>query len=141
MAQVQNHIKPDGSLFGTGLLQFAHAQYNFGVDGGASCTPASNATIPQNAVMVGATINSTTAMTAAGAATMSIGTTAGSSATSILAATGKASYSTNALINGAVTFAAPVKMSAAGNINVTIATGPLTAGVVEIYVYYYVSST
>jgi predicted RecA/RadA family phage recombinase len=117
-------------------MDVAHAVYNFVVDGGASCTPVVNATIPANAIIIGATINSTTAPLAAGSATVGIGTTAGSTTTSILAATAKASLTIDALLNGVPTLAAPVKMSAAGQISVLIATGPLTAGVIEVFVYY-----
>jgi hypothetical protein len=130
-----------GPTASTGLVSdgVAHAIYSFATDGGASCTPAVNATIPANAILTGATVNPTTAVTAAGSATVAIGTTAGSSANSILTATGKASLSIDALVNGTVTLAAPVKMSAAGQIAITVATGPLTAGVIEIFVYYVVA--
>jgi hypothetical protein len=128
-----------GPQVGLEVLGVAHAVYNFATDGGASCTPALNATIPANAILVGATINPTTAVTAAGSATVAIGTTAGSAGNSILAAAAKASLTADALLNGAVTMAAPVKMSAAGQISVTVATGPLTAGVVEVFVYYVVA--
>jgi hypothetical protein len=36
--------------------------------------------------------------------------------------------------------ATPFKMTAAGKINVTIATGPLTAGVIEVWVLYSVAN-
>lgn len=132
-------IGPDGGpapAAGLGMMGVAHAIYNFAVDGGVSCTPAANATIPAGAILLGATVNPTTAPLAVGAATVGVGTTAGSSATSILAATAKATLSIDALINGVPTFAAPVKLTAAGKISVVIATGPLTAGVIEIFVYY-----
>lgn len=125
-----------GSAAGLSAIGTAKAIYNFAVDGGASCTPAQNATIPANAILIGATINPTTAPLAVGSATVAIGTTAGSASNSILTATGKASLSIDALVNGTVTLAAPVKMSAAGQISITVATGPLTAGVLEITVYY-----
>jgi hypothetical protein len=125
-----------GSAAGLGNLGVAHAVYSFATDGGASCTPALNATIPANAILIGATVNVPTAVTASGSATVGIGTTAGSTTTSILAATGKASLTIDALINGVPTLAAPVKMSAAGQISVLIATGPLLTGIVEIFVYY-----
>lgn len=129
--------------FGIGGLQVAHAQYNFTNDGGAvgAIIPLNNVSLPINAVIVGATVNSTTAVTSAGSATLTVGTTAGSSATALLGSTAKASLSLNALINGAATLAAPVKLSAAGSINVTVGTAALTAGVVEIYVYFYSSLT
>lgn len=124
---------------GLGSLNVAHAIYDFTVDGGASCTPVSTVVIPANAILIGATTNSTVAVTAAGSATVAIGTTAGSSGSSILTATGKASFTLDAVVNGTVTLAAPIKMTAAGSINVTIATGPLTAGKIEIFVYYVVA--
>lgn len=130
------------SAVGTNNLNVAHAIYSFAVDGGAvgAITPASTVAIPANAVIVGATINSTTAVTSAGAATVSVGTTAGSSATAILAATGKASFTTDALLNGVPVFATPVKMTAAGNVNITVGTAVLTAGLIEIFVYYTVAA-
>lgn len=126
---------------GQGLLRIARAKYDFAVDGGAqgAITPALTATIPDNAIIIGGTINSTTAATSGGSATISVGTTAGSSATSLLGATAVASFSLDAKINSAATFAAPVKMTAAGNINITVATADLTAGVIEVTILYFVA--
>jgi hypothetical protein len=131
-----------GGSIGTAALRVAHAKYDFSVDGGAigAITPASTASIPANAIIVGGTINPTTAVTSAGSATVSVGTSAGSSATALLGATAKASLSIDALLNSTATFAAPVKMSAAGNINITVATAALTAGVIEVFVLYYVAA-
>jgi hypothetical protein len=131
------------TAIGASLMRLCHATYSFAVDGGAmsALTPASTCAMPANAVIIGATVNSTTAVTSAGSATLSVGTTAGSSGTSILTATAKATLSLNALVNGTVTLAAPVKLSAAGSINVTVGTATITAGVVEIYVFYYASAT
>lgn len=130
------------SAVGNLNMNVAHAIYSFAVDGGAigAITPVSTVIIPANAIIVGATINSTTAVTSAGSATVSVGTTAGSSASSILAATAKASLSIDALINGVPVFATPVKMTAAGSINVTVGTAVLTAGLIEIFVYYTVAA-
>lgn len=127
---------------GINNFQVAHAIYNFANDGGAvgAITPVLTAVIPANAILVGATVNPTTAVTSAGSATVSVGTTAGSSATSILAATAKASLTLDALINGVPVFATPVKMSAAGSVNITVGTATLTAGVIEIFVYYTVAA-
>lgn len=130
------------SATGTNSFNVAHAIYSFATDGGAigAITPVLTASIPANSILVGATINSTTAVTSAGSATVSVGTTAGSSATSILAATAKASLSLDALINGVPVFATPVKMTAAGSINVTVGTAVLTAGIIEVFVYYTVAA-
>lgn len=127
--------------FGLGLLRTARAKYDFAIDGGlvSTITPATNASLPINAVIVGAIINSTTA--AAGAtATIAVGTSAGSSTTAILGATAVTSFTLNALLNGASTFAAPVKLTAVGSVTVTIATAALTAGVIEITLLYYVAN-
>ena len=120
-------------------VKVAHALYDFTVDGGTSCTPANSDTIPANAVVFGGAVNSTVAVTAAGAATVAIGTAAGSAGNSILTATGKASLSLDAVVAPTCT-ATPFKMSAAGKIIVTIATGPLTAGQIEVWVLYALAS-
>jgi len=64
-------------------VKVAHALYDFTVDGGTSCTPTNSDTIPANAVVFGGVVNSTVAVTAAGAATVAIGTAAGSAGNSI----------------------------------------------------------
>ncbi len=130
-----------GNGVGHSVLRVAKALYSFAVDGGAVSTITPNGTVklPANAVIVAATVNSTTAVTSGGAATVSIGTSAGSAADSILGATGKASLSANAILNGVPVFATPVKLSAAGNITFTVGTAALTAGVIEVVVYYYVA--
>ena len=120
-------------------VRVAHALYDFTVDGGASCTPANSDTIPANAVVFGGVVNSTVAVAASGSATVAIGTAAGSAGNSILTATGKASLSLDAVV--APTCAAtPFKMTAAGKINVTVASGPLTAGQIEVWVLYALAS-
>jgi predicted RecA/RadA family phage recombinase len=116
-------------------LKVAHMLYDFSVDGGASCTPANSDTIPANAVVFGGIVNATTAVTASGSATVAIGTAAGSANNSILTATAKATLSLDALVIPTCV-ATPFKMSAAGKISITVATGPLTAGVIEAWVLY-----
>ncbi len=120
-------------------VKVAHMLYNFAVDGGASCTPQNSDTIPANAVVFGGVVNPTTAVAAAGAATLSIGTTAGSGAASILAVTAKGSLGADAVLASAAA-AAPFKMSAAGQLAIAVATGPLTAGVVEAWVLYAIAA-
>lgn len=132
--------------FGTSAQLIAHAQYNFANDGGADAliTPVNNATIPVNAVITNVVINSTTAVTSGGSATISIGTSAGSSASSLLAATAYTSFSLNAFQRGVPspqTANTWVKLTAAGQITLTPAVATLTAGVIEVYVFYYISST
>jgi predicted RecA/RadA family phage recombinase len=133
-----NGFLPGATGVSTGV-RVAHALYDFTVDGGASCTPANSDTIPANAVVFGGVVNSTVALTATGSATLAIGTVAGSSGNSILTATGKASFGLDAVL-APTAVATPFKMSAAGKINVTVATGPLTAGQVEVWVLYFLAT-
>lgn len=123
-------------------FQTAKAIYRFATDGGAISTivPKDTFGLPDNAVIVGGSINSTTACTSSGAGTLAVGTSAGSSNTSILGATAVASLSADARINAVPTWATPVKLTAAGNITVTIASFAFTAGVVEITLLYYVAN-
>ena len=73
-------------------------------------------------------------------ATVSIGTAAGSGDASILTATAKASLSADAVIVPTCV-ATAFKMTAAGKINFTVAAGPLTAGVIEVWVLYTTAAT
>jgi hypothetical protein len=126
----------DRSTGVSSLLTFK-ARYQFSVDGGAvsTITPVDNVTIPNDTIIVGGTINSTTACTSGGAATIAVGLSAGGSTTSFLAATAVASFSADARLNSAATFAAPVKTTADGKITLTVATAALTAGVVEVTLF------
>lgn len=123
-------------------LRVARARYSFATDGGAvsTITPVDSDTIPVNAILVGGTVNVQTAALSSGSATVAVGTSAGSSASSILAATAKASLTLAALINAVPVFATPVKLSVAGQITFTIATAALTAGVIEVWVFYVVAA-
>jgi len=136
-------IASESTRFGVGSsLRMARAVYSFATDGGAvsTITLKNNVSLPDNAVIVGGTINSTTACTSGGLATVAVGTSAGSSTTSLLGATAVASLSADARINSVATFASPVKLTARGAITVTIATAALTAGVVEVTVFYFVAA-
>ncbi len=127
-----------------GSLKVARAKYSFAVDGGAQglITPATTAVIPDNAIILGGMLNSTTALTSGGSATIAVGTSAGSSASSIKAATAVASYSADALLAVVPlwTAATAVKLTAAGSITITVATADLTAGILEITLFYYVAA-
>ncbi len=126
---------------GLGELFTARFYYDFSVDGGAisTITPKKTVMLPKNAVIVAGTLNSITALTSGGSATVAVGTDAGSSATALLAATAYTSFSSNALINAVPVFATPVKLSAQGSITVTIATATVTAGAIEGVFQYYVA--
>lgn len=135
-------VKLTGNSAGDSVLRTARAIYSFATDGGAvsTITPVNTVSLPDNAVIVGGTVNSTTACTSAGSATVAVGTSAGSSTTALLAATAVASFSLDALINAVPVFATPVKLTANGKVTVTIATAALTAGVIEVTLLYYVAA-
>lgn len=126
-------------LPGNGFPRMSRAIYDFSVDGGAIglITPAKNATIPDNAIIIGGIINPTTAPIGAGA-TIAFGTAAGSSASALKAATAIATYTLDSILPTVPvwTAASSFKMTAAGKITMTVATAALTAGVIEITLFY-----
>ena len=130
-----------------GALQSFHARYDFSVDGGAVglITPTLNITIPQNFVIQNVALNSTTAVTSGGAATVSIGLSAGGAgAAALVAATAKATWAANAFVAAVPAPQTPstwIKMSAAGTVTLTVAAAALTAGVIEVYIFGYQSAT
>lgn len=134
------------TVYGVSALRIAHAQYSFAVDGGAqtTITPVNNFTLPTNSVVTGASLNSTTA--GAGAtSTLSVGLSAGGgTTTSLVGATAVATWTTNAKVQATPvpqTASTWIKLTAPAQATVTIATANWTAGVIEIYVFYFVSST
>lgn len=131
-------------IWGRGTLKVARAKYDFDIDGGAvsTITPGAsyNATIPDNAVMVGGFINSTTACTSGESATVSVGYGGTNAATAgFLTLTAIASLSDDALIVAIPTPAVPVKMNGEGKITFSIAVAALTAGVIEATILYFVA--
>lgn len=135
------------TVTGLTLQRVCHVTYNFAVDGGATpIVPAANCVIPINSIITNVGVQSTTAVTATGAATVALGCVGGTAcgASALMAATAKASLGTAAFgqsIPVPQTASTWVKTTAATGITLTVATGPLTAGVLEIYVYYVQSST
>jgi len=125
---------------GPGALQIAKVIYNYSVDGGAisTITPKKNVVLPDNTVIVGCTLNSTTALASA-ACNVTIGTDAGSSSSAILGTTNYTSLSSDAIVNGVPIFATPVKLSAKAQVTITFS-GTVTAGILEIVLYYYVAN-
>lgn len=114
--------------------------YDFANDGGAIglIQPQINVQIPANFVIQNVSLNSTTAVTSAGSATVSVGLSAGGGgAAALVAATGKASWTANAFVQGVPvpqTASTWIKMSAAGFVTVTVATAALTGGHIEIII-------
>jgi len=133
------------SAAGLGVLRIAHMKYSFAVDGGAlgEIIPASSPSIPAKAIVFGGLVNVTAALLASGgAANISIGTHAGSAVDSLLVATAKATFALNAILATTPVFTAATafKMSAAGQMSITVDTHALTAGVMEVWAAYMLAS-
>lgn len=129
-------------ISGTGQVSLAKATYDFSVDGGAisTITFATNATIPSGAIILGGIIDVLTPGTTSASGTMALGTSAGSSTTSLKAALAAASYTGLVAVVPVFTAATMVKLTAAGQITGTIATGALTAGKWNVIVAYVLGS-
>lgn len=106
----------------------------------AGDTPASNktvaahplaVTIPDNAIVIGGSIDVIEAVTSDGSATVAISLVA---ANDLLTATGKASLAIKAQLPLAAVIAAPIKTEAAKAVTVTVGTAALTAGKINGYI-------
>lgn len=127
-----SYVIPDG-------IRQARARFDFAVDGGAVATIALALadTVPAGAIMLALIANPTVALTSGGSATISIGLSAGGTGSAALKAlTAVATYSLDAILAGVPSFAVPVKTTADGLINVSVAVAVLTAGVMDIQVLY-----
>lgn len=117
--------------------------YDFAVNGGAVGTvnlkdpDGNDATLPISAIVTQVYIDEVTNVTSGGAATVSVGA---NTTTDLLAATAIASFS--GIIAGVPvgTAATMVKLTAARTLTASIATAALTAGKLNIFVEYVVST-
>jgi hypothetical protein len=133
----------DSSIFGTVAMGVCHFEYNFAVDGGAIGTiiPKNNCVIPANSIITGSTIYASTALTTSASGTLSIGYSGtGGGTTKLLAATAAASV-TGILQSVIVpqTASGFGKITTAGAGEVAIATGAITAGIVDCWIYWVTS--
>ncbi len=130
---------------GISAQRVCHITYSFAVDGGTTpIVPASNCTIPIRAVINNVSINSTTAIM--GGTSVAVGCTGGTGcgASALMAATVVGNLGTNVFgqsIPVPQTASTWVKTSAAATVSLVIVGGPLSAGVIELYVYYIQSSS
>jgi hypothetical protein len=106
----------------------------------AAAEPASNktmaahplaVTIPDNAIVIGGSIDCIAAVTSEGDATVAIHLVG---ANDLLTATGKASLAIKAQLPLAAVIAAPIKLEAAKAVTVTVGTAALTAGKINGYI-------
>lgn len=106
----------------------------------AAAEPASNktvaahplaVTIPDNAIVIGGSIDCIAAVTSEGDATVAISLVADND---LLTATGKASLAIKAQLPLAAVIAAPIKLEAAKAVTVTVGAAALTAGKINGYI-------
>lgn len=133
----------DTSQFGNSAVGTCHFQYSFAVDGGAIGTiiPANNCAVPAGSLITGCSIYASTAATTGASGTLSIGVSGtGGGTTKFLAATAAASV-TGVLQCVVVpqTASGWTHLTTAGQGEVAIATGALTAGIVDVWLNYVVS--
>jgi hypothetical protein len=117
--------------YGEGRLSHgAFAQYKFSVDGGAisNIEPIRTDTIPEGALITNCTTDTTTNLTSDGSATVQI-----LLGTQEVVAADDFGDLDSPIQN---TLTAPVKVTTQANIEITIATAALTAGVLNIYMEY-----
>jgi hypothetical protein len=114
-------------------LMTARATYDFSVDGGAVSTivPSNSALIPDNSVIVRCYSVVTTAMTSGGSATLAL--SAGGVTLKAATAFDNGAFDDEDVTEHAVTD----KTTSGTGIQFTIATAALTAGVVDVFVEYY----
>lgn len=135
----------DSGITGTVATGVCHAQYSFAQDGGAvsTITPFKNCTIPINSV-IWQGITEVGATTVGSTGNVSVGLSAGGgTTTSLLAATARASLTTGLMFQAPMvqtTASASntgyIKLSAAAQVTVTVSTNALTAGTLDVYVFY-----
>lgn len=118
----------------------AKATYSFATDGGAqtTITPAITASVPLGAVVTGVFVDCTTNVAPATGATIAIN--AGGT-TLVTAATATSLGLNTGTVKKALTLAGSataIKTTATGAVTLTVASADLTAGVVNIYVEYFI---
>lgn len=141
-AMIRSLLEGKGSInasdqTGFGALQEAKATFDFTVDGGAIATilPTNSPVIPAGALVQGAVIYPIILPTSAGAATIAIGV--GAQTAVIKGATAIATY-----VAGAQLVALPIwasgffKVTTDAKISFTVAAFVLTAGKIQVNIYY-----
>lgn len=144
-ATVTGGLLASNTTFGNTALQVCHAQYSFATDGGGApglITPANNCTIPANSTITNVAVKWSTA--AVGVAnTTSIGITGtGGGVAKFLAATAVGSLT--GIVQGLVLPSVAsgwTTITTSGTVTLTTAVAALTAGICEIYVFYFTSAT
>ncbi len=114
--------------------------FDTAVNDATSPTPVSNktvaahplaVTIPDNAIVIGGSIDVITAITSDGSATVAISLVA---ANDLLTATAKASLAIKAQLPLAAVISQPIKLEAAKAVTVTVGAAALTAGKINGYI-------
>lgn len=129
-----------GAQRGLGALQEVKVTYDFAVDGGAqtTITPKATVVVPAGAVIFGGFIQGITLPVGVGAS-IAIGLGSGAQVAALKAATVIATYAAGATVAliPVFTAASVVKAAADTAVTFTISGAPLTAGKVQVVLYYF----
>lgn len=135
-----NSLGPFPRNAGIGTVGNAKMTYDFAVDGGGigTITPVDSPIIPANAIIIGGVIDTTTALTSSGAATIALGLGSGAQVAALKGATAVASY---VLGNGLTlipifTAATYVEATVAARLTLTVAAFALIGGKLSVNVVY-----
>lgn len=137
MPIIESHRLDEGGSFGS--VKLARGDYSFAVDGGAVSTIALTgaSVLPAGALILSAYIEVTTAPTSGGAATIAVQAESAGDVQAAAAISGAPWSTTGLKLSSARTrAAAPLKLTAASDISIVIATAALTAGEFRVYVEY-----
>jgi hypothetical protein len=133
-----------GNPFVTGALRVTRARYDFAAAGGAvgaiNLLPA-GAELPGGAVVLGGLVDVVTPPTSGGAATLALAVEGAGDLVAAAAVSG-APWSTagRKSLLPAFTGATSVKTTAARNVVATVATAALTAGVFDVYLFWFATA-
>lgn len=128
----------------SGKEQLLKCKYDFALQGGSSAAAinlkavdGTNCQLPANAVVIAGLIDVLTSPLSNGSATIAVGT--GNAANDLKTATAKASFTGKLDVVPVRTAATAIKITAAKNPTMTIATAPLTAGKFNVFIQYLLS--
>lgn len=122
---------------GGGAIRIARGDYSFAADAGAQGTINLGAQLPSGAAILSAYIEVVTPPTSGGAATIAVQLESAGDVQAAAAISGAPWSTAGVKLSSARTrAAAPVKLTAARQLAIVIATADLTAGVFRVYVEY-----
>lgn len=138
MADINDGLA-EGTYASSAVERIARAQYSFASEGGAVGDIGLGVTLPDNAIVVGGMIETTTTCTSGGSATIALKLNSGGDLSAAAAISGGAGQAGVHDIIPDNTGSTAVKLTAARELTLTVATAALTAGVLNVWLRYFVA--